>query len=285
MRLRCPLLLSLCAQAPPSSGSTVDGRHSFSLSTFDPSGKLGQVERAHVAASLGPPLVAVVVTLAAANQRDNQRAVFIAAPQVLPPSSSSALVEDDGTSRFLRLTPEIVVGHTGLSADGRFVLSRAKRLAIEHEYAFDEPIPVAVLLEEMALLYQQYTMRPAARPLGTYLVVAHVPRDARSRTSVFRIDPSGNVHEIQDDIVVLNGNLEKAQLRGKIEDVLQRRSAADADVDFVKGLVSALRDSVLEQTRKGAPLDLTSNEGVDRDPLVVIVAMLSTSKYTTRRFD
>jgi 20S proteasome subunit alpha 2 len=285
MRLRYRLaLLCLCARAHPStgaSGAAADGRHSFSLSTFDPAGKLGQVERAHAAASLGPPLVAVVVV----EVNSASRAVLMAAPQELP--STSALVEDDGTSRFLRLTSEIVVGHTGLSADGRFLLARAKKLAIQHEYAFDEPIPVAVLLEELALLYQQYTMRPAARPLGAYLMVAHLPGDARARPSLFRLDPSGNVHTIRDDVVVLNGNLEKTQLRGAVEEMLRSADAEGLLDHLAEGVVVALRDSVREQSRRGGrvPRELASNEGGDRDPLTVIVATLSAPKYTTRRFD
>jgi hypothetical protein len=40
-------------------------------------------------------------------------------------------------------------------------------MAIQHEYAYDEPyIPVDLFLEEMSLLFQEYTMKPASRPPG-----------------------------------------------------------------------------------------------------------------------
>jgi 20S proteasome alpha/beta subunit len=130
-----------------------DERYSYSLTTFDPSGKLNQVERAMQAAEQGTPVVAVVKT----------DSVILAAPQVLP---SPAFTLDDGTSRFLLLTPEIMISHSGLSADGRILVAAAQRLAVEHEYTFDENISVGIFLEELSLLFQEYTMKPATRPFG-----------------------------------------------------------------------------------------------------------------------
>ena len=177
----------------------VDERHSFSLSTFDPSGKLGQVEYAAEAAALGTPVVA----LALPNQ-----GVFLASPQVLP----SPLIDDDGTGRFARVTSNLLVAHSGLSADGRVLVEAAQQLAVQHEFAYDELIPVDLFLEELSLLFQDYTMKEGSRPFGVTLIVAHLPNDNNNDSSLdtttpmlYRIDPSGAVSSL-GSYAVVNGN-------------------------------------------------------------------------------
>ena len=81
----------------------LDGRYSFSLTTFDPQGKLAQVERATRAASLGTPVIGVCT----------QHGVYLCAPQILP----SPLMIDDGTARFFSISKTIAVAHSGI--DGR----------------------------------------------------------------------------------------------------------------------------------------------------------------------
>ena len=126
--LSLSLAAVLCGQVC-NGAEGIDGRHSFSLTTFDPTGKLGQVERASIAASLGTPLVAVC--------RQSEVGVWkvvLAAPQIL----SSPFVRDDGTARFSPVTSQILVAHTGISADGRVIVAAAQRLAVEHAFTFGE---------------------------------------------------------------------------------------------------------------------------------------------------
>lgn len=181
---------------PFSEGSEpIEGRFSFSLSTFAPSGQLGQVERAVLASSLGIPIVAVV-------QEDR---IVMAAPQILP----SPFMQDDGTSRFAAVTPQIAMGHTGIAADGRVLMAAAQRLAVEHAYTYDENIPIDLLLEEVSLLFQEYTMKEGARPFGATLLVAYVPEedneDGDTKARLFRVDPSGSVMRFDEGVAILNG--------------------------------------------------------------------------------
>lgn len=187
--------------------SSIDGRHSFSLTTFDTSGKLGQVERASVAASLGTPIVAVIV---------KNSHVVLASPQILP----SPLMHDDGTARFAPVAPHIAIAHSGISADGRVLVAAAQRLAVEHAYTFDESIPIELFLQEMSLLFQEYTMKPAARPFGATLLVAYLPRqnDDDSRDAppqLFRIDPSGSIVAFEKNFAVINWKV-SSELESKL---------------------------------------------------------------------
>lgn len=209
--------------------SDIDGRYSFSLTTFDPSGKLGQVERAALAASLGTPIIAIC----------KPGRVVLAAPQVLP----SVLLKDDGTSRFVYVAPQILMAHSGISADGRVLVAAAQRLAIEHAYTFDEPIPISILLEQMSLLYQEYTMKPGARPFGVTLLVAHVPAapsinhtkiDRTNECSMvlpnlYRIDPSGAVTSLGSSYAVVNGNfLPSMNMEGQLQTLATTMTATSS---------------------------------------------------------
>lgn len=222
-----------------------DQRYSYSLTTFDPSGKLNQVERAMQAAEQGTPIVGIV----------KSDSVLMAAPQILP---SPALTLDDGTSRFSLVTPEIMISHSGLSADGRVLVAAAQRLAVEHEYTFDENIGIGIFLEELSLLFQEYTMKPATRPFGASLIVAYVPStqsqlllsdssDGKAATpELFRIDPSGNVQDMGRAAVV-HGNLERTNLHARLSEIIKQESSIDDDKVKV---VDLLKDALRQQATK-----------------------------------
>jgi hypothetical protein len=190
---------------------SLEGRFSFSLSTFNPSGKLGQVERAIIASSLGTPIVAVI---------KNDR-ILMASPQILP----SPFMKDDGTTRFAPITQHIAMAHSGISADGRVLVAAAQQLAVEHAYTYDENIPIDLFLEELSLLFQEYTMTPGVRPFGAIVLIAHTP----ATTSVngegpllFRIDPSGSVTSYGADhpVALINAKFSNARRSGRLESSL-----------------------------------------------------------------
>jgi len=206
-----------------SGNESLEGRFSFSLSTFDPSGKLGQVERAIIASSLGTPIVGVI-------QEDR---ILLASPQILP----SPLMADDGTTRFSNVTPTIAIAHSGISADGRVLVAAAQRLAVEHAYTYDENIPIDLFLEEMSLLYQNYTMTRGVRPFAATLLVAHMPSPPASKDEgqeesssgnhpqLFRLDPSGSVVSFSENIAIINGQF--ASSRSALESSLETLSRSN----------------------------------------------------------
>jgi 20S proteasome subunit alpha 2 len=231
-------ILPFCLGSDP-----IDGRYSFSLTTFDPSGKLGQVERAIVASSLGTPIVAV-----AQGQR-----IFMASPQILP----SPFMEDDGTARFSVVSPNIAICHSGISADGRVLVAAAQRLAVEHAYTFEEQIPIDLLLEELSLLFQEYTMKPASRPFGATLLVAHISPTTTGKPQLFRIDPSGSVQAYTENYAIVNGK----SLENDMETKLKQLANGD-DADGIatleqrrQELSQLLEEAIRPKTRKDKDLE------------------------------
>jgi 20S proteasome subunit alpha 2 len=223
-----------------------DGRYSYSLTTFDPSGKLGQVERAIAASQRGTPIVTMIYN----NTNTNEYGIIMAAPQVLP----NLLTFDDGTSRFTLITSNIMITHSGLSSDGRILVSAAQKLAIQHEYTFDETIPIHILLEELSLLYQEYTMKVATRPFGTTLIVAHVPEYSsiykqNQQSATYRIDPSGNVELVEEYAIIHGGQLEKTDLLSNLN-VLMNTTNFETIEDCQEKVVQLLRDALKQQRSK-----------------------------------
>jgi 20S proteasome alpha/beta subunit len=221
----------------------LDGRYSFSLTTFSPSGKLSQVDRAMEAAGLGTPIVALC--------RRNQSgdcSILMASPQALP----SPLIKDDGTARFSRVTPRIAVAHSGLSADGRVVVAAAQRMAVEHAYTFDESIPIELFLEEVSLLFQEYTMKAASRPFGVTLLVGYLPLDDNEEADMpqlYRIYPSGAVESLGSFGVIGSSSLAAdiiAPLRA-----LASRVNSSLDEDRAT-LVDLLKKTISKKTKEAA---------------------------------
>lgn len=204
------LLIWSCLDRYAFANESLEGRFSFSLSTFDASGKLGQVERAMVAASLGTPIVAVI-------QEDR---IWMAAPQILP----SPFMQDDGTRRFSAVTQHIAIAHSGISADGRVLVAAAQQLAVEHAYTYDENIPIDLFLEELSLLFQEYTMTPGVRPFGATLLIAHTPPEEGLRPQLFRIDPSGSIVSYGADESVVFINTKFASSNTDVKSSLEKLS-------------------------------------------------------------
>ena len=277
--LLCRLFLIVWTCPGPQGGilfvdsAVTDGRHSYSLTTFDPDGKLGQVERALMAASLGTPIVGVV-------KGDN---IILASPQILP----SPMINDDGTTRFAAVSPQIVLGHSGISSDGRVVIESAQRLAIEHSYTYDELIPINLFLEEISLLFQAYTMKPGARPFGCTLLVGYLPPRSTSvaneKPRLFQIDCSGSVVEL-DTIAIINGKRQQGvDLKTKLEDFAKQndgdeisdRSSTNAKKD--RESLSRIVKEILKNTSTGGKATSRKtkspskgNRGSDNDDKTVI---------------
>lgn len=235
---------------------------------------------------MGTPVVAVV----------KPDRIVMAAPQVLP----SPLMEDNGTSRFAKITPEIMIAHSGLSADGRVLLTAAQGIAIQHEYTYDESIPIELLLEDLASLFQEYTMKPSVRPFGAILLIGYMPaKSSRRRDTgkaftepmLFRIDPSGTVEGLKDYAIV-NGHLDRTQLPTNLKELVAKEDAAgdSSSSSWEESLARALQASLQEQASKKVSRSSLSTDGENQqydDPIETIISASITSGgcYRVDRFE
>ena len=203
-------------------GSSVGGRHSYSLTTFDPSGNLDQVRRAVRASMLGAPVAALSIlsssseTIVKTSDSESSatppdEGIYMCIPLRFL-GTTSPLIIDDGTPRIVPISSSICICHTGVGADGRVLCDIAVRLALDFRYVYGEEISLEELLEALAEKVQEMTMKAGSRPYGCALLVACLGSgkveggDQGREPTMYRIDPSGSVELLSANIDVNTEN-------------------------------------------------------------------------------
>lgn len=149
--------------------------YSFSLTTFNPSGKLLQIEYALKAVSKGHTSVGIRAT----------NGVVLATEKVL----NSSLIERSSIQKMAQITDSITVVYSGMGQDYRILVTKARKKAAAYHHMYHEPIPVVQLVREIAAVMQEFTQSGGVRPFGVSLLVAGVDHDG---PQLYQVDPSGS---------------------------------------------------------------------------------------------
>ena len=239
---------------------SINGRHSYSLTTFDTNGHLQQVEHAIRASSQGIPVLCCACPDDVSNDNDNDDddddgvvPVFVFVTphaHVLP----SPLIRDVGSSRITPICHGITASYSGsIGADGRVLVAEAQRLAVEHAYTYDEDIPIEQLVHQMALFYQRYTMKAGVRPFGCSLLIACYNQRVNVR-EMYALDPAGSVERIEGDDGVMGciGRIRSAQLKTNNNSVLTTATNINTSnkEETIQKLISILKDDARDGDSK-----------------------------------
>jgi len=152
----------------------MDGSYSFSLTTFSPSGKLGQLEHALNAVTAGVPALGI-------KAKDG---VVIATEKKFV----SPLIDESSFTKVESLTTNIGSVYAGMPPDYRVILKRGRKAAQKYVSTYMDEMPVRQLAAEVAAVMQEFTQSGGVRPFGISLMIAGVDDNG---PQLYQVDPSG----------------------------------------------------------------------------------------------
>lgn len=152
----------------------MDGSYSFSLTTFSPSGKLGQLEHALNAVTSGVPALGI-------KAKDG---VVIATEKKF----QTSLVDESSFTKVESLTKNVGSVYAGMPPDYRVILKRARKAAQKYFSTYNDEMPVRQLASEIAAVMQEFTQSGGVRPFGLSLMIAGCDENG---PQLYQVDPSG----------------------------------------------------------------------------------------------
>ena len=147
------------------------------ITVFSPDGRLFQVEYAREAVKRGATAIGV---------KTKEGVVLVADRRV-----TSRLLEPDTIEKIYIIDDHIGAATSGLVADARILIDRARLEAQINRLTYDEPISIKDLAKRICDFKQQFTQFGGVRPFGVSLLIAGVDEKPR----LYETDPSGALLE------------------------------------------------------------------------------------------
>jgi len=148
------------------------------ITVFSPDGRLFQVEYAREAVRRGTTAVGIKAVDGVAVLVDKR--------------ITSRLMEPKSIEKIFQIDMHIGAATSGLVADARVLIDRARVESQINRLVYDEPVGVEALAKKVCDFKQQYTQYGGVRPFGTALLIIGAEED---RTRLFETDPSGALLE------------------------------------------------------------------------------------------
>ncbi|NJE25829.1 archaeal proteasome endopeptidase complex subunit alpha [Thermococcus sp. MV5] len=159
------------AFVPPQAG------YDRAITVFSPDGRLFQVQYAREAVKRGATAVGVKC----------KDGVVLAVEKRV----TSKLIEPESYEKIFQIDEHIAAASSGIIADARVLVDRARLEAQIHRLTYGEPVPLTVLVKKICDLKQMHTQYGGVRPFGAALLMAGV----NEKPELFETDPSGAYFE------------------------------------------------------------------------------------------
>jgi len=175
---------------------------------FSPDGRLFQVEYAREAVKRGTTAVGL---------KYKEGVVLIIDKRI-----SSRLIEAKSIDKIFQIDQHVGCATSGLVADARVLVDRARVEAQIHKITYSEQIPVEALVKKICDFMQNYTQYGGIRPFGTALLVAGVDEQG---THLFETDPSGALMAYKAGSIGAGRNPVKSVFEEKYQDNMSLEAA------------------------------------------------------------
>jgi len=151
-----------------------------SVNTFSPEGRLFQVEYAIEAIKLGSTAIGVVTS----------EGVVLAVEKRI----TSSLMEPTTIEKIVEVDKHCALAFSGLTADSKMLVERARVESQNHWFVYDEPLKVESIAQAVSNLAIQFGDSDGdggglSRPFGVSLLFAGI--DEKDGPVLFHMDPSG----------------------------------------------------------------------------------------------
>ncbi|MBW9221910.1 archaeal proteasome endopeptidase complex subunit alpha [Methanothermococcus sp. SCGC AD-155-C09] len=148
------------------------------ITVFSPEGRLYQVEYAREAVRRGTTAIGI---------KCNEGVLLAVDRRV-----TSNLIEVCSVEKIFQIDDHIMAATSGLVADARVIIDKARIEAQINRITYDEPITVEALAKRICDIKQAYTQHGGVRPFGISLLIAGIDRHS---SRLFETDPSGALIE------------------------------------------------------------------------------------------
>ncbi len=159
------------AFVPPQAG------YDRAITVFSPDGRLFQVNYAREAVKRGATAVGVKW----------KGGVVLAVEKRI----TSRLIEPSSYEKIFQIDDHIAAAPSGIIADARVLVDRARLEAQIYRLTYGEPVPLTVLVKKICDLKQAHTQYGGVRPFGAALLLAGV----NEKPELYETDPSGAYFE------------------------------------------------------------------------------------------
>ncbi len=148
------------------------------ITVFSPDGRLFQVEYAREAVKRGTTSIGI---------KCNEGVVL-----AVDKRTTSDLVESTSIEKIFKIDSHIGAATSGLVADARALVERARIEAQINKITYSEPIKVETLAKKLCDMLQMYTQNGGVRPFGSALIIGGI---YENNCRLFETDPSGALIE------------------------------------------------------------------------------------------
>lgn len=155
-----------------------DSNYDHQITVFSPQGRLYQMEYAFKAATTASGLTGVAV-------RGKDTCVVVTQKKI-----RDRLMDPKSVTNLFQITPRIGCLVTGIMADCKASIQRARMEAADFQYKYGYPIPVHVLARRIADIAQVNTQSASMRPLACVMLLVAV--DDERGPQLFKVDCAGH---------------------------------------------------------------------------------------------
>ncbi len=164
------IVLSVVAMSfgPPAMG------YDRAITIFSPDGRIYQVEYAFEAVRRGWTTLGIKTKAGGA--------------LVVEKRKISPLIDINAIQKIYKVDDHIGVTFAGIAGDGRVLIDYARRVALQHRFLYDEPIPLEFLAKQVCDVKQAYTQHAGVRPFGVAMIFVGI--DFKG-PELYMTEPSG----------------------------------------------------------------------------------------------